>query len=99
MCCGSQSTMGGYTVMANSSASSTVKNYSRFSGEEGHVYHVASRRYSCYNCHDSHGSANLPNLLVTGRSPGINSYTRTTSGGSCAPTCHESENYSVTYPR
>ena len=88
-----------FNTYANGSASSTVKNYSRFAGEEGHVYHVVEERYSCYNCHDSHGSANRPNLLVTGRSPGINSYTRTTSGGTCAPTCHGSESYSVTYAR
>jgi predicted CXXCH cytochrome family protein len=88
-----------FDTYANSGSSSTVKNYSRFSGEEGHVYHVVSRRYSCYNCHDSHGSANLPNLLVTGRSPGINTYTRTTSGGTCNATCHGNESYSVTYPR
>ena len=88
-----------YDTYANNSAATAVKNYSRFSGEEGHGYHVGSRRYSCYNCHETHGSANLPNLLVTGRSPGINTYTRTANGGTCAPTCHGSESYSVTYPR
>ena len=88
-----------FDTYANSSSSSTVRNYSRFSGSEGHTYHVVSQRYSCYNCHETHGSANRANLLITGRSPGINSYTRTASGGSCSPTCHGSESYSVTYPR
>jgi predicted CXXCH cytochrome family protein len=87
-----------YDTYANNSASTTVKNYSRFSGSEGHGYHVSSRRYSCYNCHETHGSTR-PNLLVTGRSPGINTYTRTANGGSCNATCHGNESYSVTYPR
>jgi hypothetical protein len=88
-----------YDTYANSSSSSTVRNYSRFSGGNGHAFHVVSERYSCYNCHETHGTATLPNLLVTGRSPGLNTYTRTASGGTCAPTCHGSESYSVTYPR
>jgi len=88
-----------FNTYANSSSSSTILNYSRFAGGNGHVYHVVSQRYSCYNCHDSHGSANQPNLLVTGRSPGINTYTRTASGGTCNATCHGNESYSVTYAR
>ncbi len=88
-----------YDTYANNSASTTVKNYSRFSGENGHGYHVGSRRYPCYACHETHGTAAQPNLLVTGRSPGINTYTRTANGGTCNATCHGNESYSVTYPR
>jgi predicted CXXCH cytochrome family protein len=88
-----------YDTYANNSASNTVKNYSRFSGGHGHTYHVGSRRYPCYTCHETHGAANQPSLLVTGRSPGINTYTRTSTGGSCTATCHGSERYTVTYPR
>jgi predicted CXXCH cytochrome family protein len=88
-----------YDTYANNGATTTVKNYSRFGGGNGHAYHVGSRHYPCYTCHETHGAANLPNLLVTGRSPGINTYTRTAGGGSCAPSCHGSESYSVAYPR
>lgn len=88
-----------YDTYANSSATSTVKNYSRFGSGNGHAYHVGSLRYSCYNCHETHGATSQPFLMVTGRSPGINSYTRTAGGGSCVATCHGSESYSVAYPR
>ncbi len=90
-----------YDTYANNSASSTVKNYSRFGSNHGHAYHVGSRRYSCYTCHETHGSTTRPNLLVTGRSPGINTYTRTANDGTCAATsgCHGNESYTVAYPR
>lgn len=88
-----------YDTYANNSASTTVKNYSRFGGGNGHAYHVGSRRYSCYNCHETHGATSQPNLLVTGRSPGITTYTRTANGGSCVATCHGSESYTVRYAR
>ena len=88
-----------YDTYANNSASSTVKNYSRFGSNHGHAYHVSSRRYSCYSCHETHGATSQPNLLVTGRSQGIRTYTRTSNGGSCAATCHGSESYTVAYPR
>ena len=38
-------------------------------------------------------------LLAVGRVPGILSYLRSPSGGSCGPTCHAAESYSVNYPR
>ena len=79
-----------------------MKGYSRFNPpthSEGHTYHVGGRRYPCYACHTTHGAATLPSLLVTGRSPGINSYTRTANGGSCSPTCHGQESYTINYAR
>ncbi len=88
-----------YDTYANNSATSAVKNYSRFGSNDGHAYHVGSRRYPCYSCHETHGGSTLPNLLVTGRNPGITTYTRTASGGTCVATCHGSESYSVAYPR
>jgi nitrate reductase cytochrome c-type subunit len=88
-----------YDTYANNSASSTIRNYSRFAGGNGHTYHVGSRRYPCYACHDSHGTPGKPHLIVLGRSPGITTYTETTGGGSCRPTCHGTESYSVTYAR
>ncbi|MGB9603982.1 MAG: hypothetical protein ACPMAG_14455, partial [Limisphaerales bacterium] len=66
----------------------------------GHTYHVGNRRYPCYACHDTHGSAANKFLIVTGRNPGLNSYTMTASGGTCAPTCHGSITYnSLNYAR
>ncbi len=91
-----------YNTYANNSASSTEKGYSRFNPpawSKGHTYHVGSRSYPCYACHDSHGSTTKPHLIVTGRSPGLNSYTETSTGGSCSPTCHGTETYTINYPR
>ena len=91
-----------YDTYANDSASSTIKGYSRFnppSWSQGHTYHVGNRRYPCYSCHDSHGSATRPYLIVTGRSPGLNNYTGTSTGGTCSPTCHGSETYKINYAR
>ncbi len=92
-----------YDTYANNSASSTVKGYSRFNSprfSEGHTFHVGSRGYSCYSCHDSHGSTTNPALIVTsGRSPGLNSYSQTATGGRCSPSCHGSESYTINYAR
>jgi predicted CXXCH cytochrome family protein len=92
-----------YDTYANKDASTTIKGYSRFNlpaFEKGHTYHVGEQRFPCYACHDSHGSATKDFLIVTGRSPGLNTYTRTANGGTCAPTCHGSESYnSLNYPR
>lgn len=91
-----------YDTYANNGATSAIKAYSRFNPPaiaEGHTYHVSSQRYSCYNCHETHGSTNRPTMMVTGRSPGINTYTQTATGGSCSPTCHGSESYTLNYAR
>jgi hypothetical protein len=39
----------------------------------------------------------LPHLIVTGRNPGLNAYTHTATGGTCAPSCHGTETYNVNY--
>jgi hypothetical protein len=91
-----------YDTYANNNATDLVKGYSRFNPpgqSEGHTNHVGIRRYPCYACHQSHGSAIYPALIVSGRVPGIISYTQTTSGGSCTPTCHGSVSYSINYAR
>lgn len=91
-----------YDTYANTGASTTIMGYSRFNRpnyEEGHTFHVGERRYSCYSCHETHGSTNRPTMMVTGRNPGLNSYTQTATGGSCSPTCHGSESYSLNYGR
>ncbi|HSB81191.1 MAG TPA: cytochrome c3 family protein [Candidatus Methylomirabilis sp.] len=92
-----------YDTYANNNASNTVKAYSRFNPpafSRGHTYHVGSRQRPCYACHESHASTALPHLIVTGRNPGMRSFTETASGGSCSPTCHGNESYSsINYPR
>jgi predicted CXXCH cytochrome family protein len=93
-----------YNTYANPDASDTQQSYSRFNKgsagfDKGHAFHVGSERYPCYACHETHGSANRPGLMVTGRTPGLNNYTQTATGGSCAPTCHGSETYPINYAR
>ena len=91
-----------YDIYANDSATTTVKGYSRFNppnSSRGHTFHVGNRRYPCYACHNSHGSTTKPHLIVTGRSPGLNNYTQSSSGGTCSPTCHGSQTYQINYAR
>jgi predicted CXXCH cytochrome family protein len=91
-----------FNTYANEGASITEKGSSRFNRpaeEEGHTKHVADHRAPCYACHDSHGSATHPHLIVTGRNPGITSYTETATGGTCSPTCHGTESYRINYAR
>lgn len=88
-----------FDTYANKDASDTVKNYSRLGADHGHAFHVGDQQRPCYACHDTHASTSQSFLIVTGRNPGINTYTRTTGGGTCAPTCHDSQSYSVSYPR
>jgi hypothetical protein len=91
-----------YDVYANPNAPSSVRAASRFNSpgaEKGHAEHVGEERVPCYACHVSHGSTSLPFLLGTGRTPGLRGYTSTTTGGTCTPTCHGSENYRANYAR
>jgi hypothetical protein len=91
-----------YDTYANRSASDTLQGYSRFNRprfDRGHTFHVGEQRRPCYACHESHGSPTLPHLIVTGRSPGITSYTETSTGGTCTPTCHGAQSYTLNYPR
>ena len=91
-----------YDVYANPAAPSDVRAASRFNtpgAGKGHAEHVGEQNVPCVDCHITHGSTSLPNLLVTGRNPGIVSYTRTLDGGSCTPSCHAGSTYVVNYPR
>lgn len=91
-----------YDTYGDNGSSNTVKAYSRFNPpaeNRGHTFHVGNRRYPCYACHESHGSTALPALMVTGRSPGLTSYTQTSGGGTCSPTCHNSRSYTINYAR
>jgi hypothetical protein len=91
-----------YDVYANASSPGSVRAYSRFNEpgvDKGHAKHVDEERVPCYACHTTHGSTSLPHLLVTGRIPGIQSITVTATGGTCSPTCHDTQSYSVNYAR
>jgi hypothetical protein len=91
-----------FDVYANPSASSTVRGYSRFNppgAGKGHAEHVGEEQVPCAACHVTHGSTTQPGLIVTGRSPGIGSFTSTPTGGTCAPTCHGLESYTTNYAR
>jgi predicted CXXCH cytochrome family protein len=91
-----------FNTYANSQSTDTVWGYSRFNrpnSDKGHESHIVEERVPCYACHDSHASGTKPHLIVTGRNPGINSYTETTNGGSCSPTCHGTESYTINYAR
>jgi hypothetical protein len=91
-----------FDTYANNGATTTQWSYSRFNSpaqDEGHTKHLIDHRAPCYACHGSHGSATKPHLIVTGRNPGLNSYTETATGGSCSPTCHGTESYRINYTR
>jgi predicted CXXCH cytochrome family protein len=91
-----------FEVYADDASPSSVKAASRFNApamDAGHTKHVGEENVSCYTCHVTHGSSSQSFLLVTGRSPGLVSYTRSPNGGTCAPTCHGSESYTVNYAR
>ena len=89
-----------YDVYANPNAPAMTQSASRFNAPAtagGHAFHVGGQQYPCYSCHVTHGSTTQPFLLVTGRIPGIISFTRSASGGTCTPTCHGTETYTTNY--
>lgn len=91
-----------YDVYANRNSGASLQNASRFNApgaQVGHSGHVTGENVPCVDCHITHGSTTQPNLMVTGRNPGLNSFTRTATGGTCSPTCHGSESYRVNYAR
>jgi predicted CXXCH cytochrome family protein len=91
-----------YEVYANGSASEAVQGESRFNAPGatvGHAGHVGSNDVPCGACHVTHGSATQSHLIVTGRIPGIVSFTETPTGGTCTATCHGPATYAVNYAR
>jgi hypothetical protein len=64
----------------------------------GHAGHVGLQ-IPCYACHTTHGSTTLPHLIVTGRNPGILSYSESPTGGTCTATCHVARTYNTNYAR
>jgi hypothetical protein len=91
-----------YDVYANPNAPDPVRAASRFNAPgatKGHAEHVGALNVPCYACHVTHGAADQPHLIVTGRDPGIRSYSETMTGGTCAPTCHDPRSYTTNYAR
>lgn len=91
-----------YDVYANPNSSPATLAASRFNApgvDKGHAVHVGEEDVPCYACHVTHGSSTQPNLLVTGRVPGLVTYTRTSNGGSCTATCHDPQSYTANYAR
>jgi len=90
-----------YDVYGDAAAKPGTQRASRFNRpkEQGHAYHVGAQAIPCYACHATHGSTTLPALIVTGRTPGIASYSQDAGGGTCSPSCHVTRSYSVNYAR
>ena len=91
-----------YDVYADPSASDAVRAASRFNKpgvDKGHAEHVGEENVPCYACHVTHGAPGRSHLVVTGRSPGIISHSETIGGGTCQPTCHDSQPYTINYAR
>ncbi len=91
-----------YDVYANPAALPGTRAASRWNGPgvaNGHAEHVGAAQVPCYACHVTHGSAQQPDLIATGRNPGMIAYTSTASGGTCTTTCHAVESYTLNYAR
>ncbi len=75
-----------------------VATASRYGGHASH----AGQGLSCHACHEPHGSPKLPSLLAI-RSPGLVTYQRDASGGTCTVSCHAktppTASYRLAYPR
>ncbi len=91
-----------YEVYANPLSPDAVRGASRFNkpgATRGHAEHVGELSVPCYACHVTHGAPNRGHLIVTGRIPGITAFTETAGGGTCQPTCHAPQTYTVNYAR
>ena len=91
-----------YNVYGSASSPDPTQASSRFNkpgASMGHADHVGAQQVSCYSCHTTHGSTREAFLIVTGRSPGIMTYTATANGGTCVATCHGAQSYTVNYAR
>ena len=90
-----------WEVYGDASAPNATQQASRFNSpsDRGHADHVGAQSVPCSACHATHGSTTHAALIVTGRSPGILTYTQTAAGGTCTPTCHVTRSYTVNYAR
>ncbi len=89
-----------YDVYANPSAPLLTLQASRWNpGDNGHAKHVGGQQVPCYACHVTHGSPTQGRLIITGRTPGLVAYTASATGGTCTPTCHGTESYTLNYAR
>lgn len=87
------------TYVSPSGFSQSASRFNAPAAPNGHAFHVGERNVPCYACHDSHGSPDFPALIVTGRSPGLVSFSVNPAGGTCLQTCHGSRAYQINYPR
>ncbi len=91
-----------FDVYANPGSPDAVRAFSRFNkpgAGKGHAEHVGELNVPCYACHVTHGVPNQAHLVAIGRSPGIVSFSETTGGGTCLPSCHGSQSYTINYAR
>jgi predicted CXXCH cytochrome family protein len=90
-----------YDVYGNPASPAATLMASRFNppgATAGHAAHT-DQNVPCFACHVTHGAAFQPQLIATGRVPGIVAFTETPSGGTCTPTCHAPQSYTVGYAR
>lgn len=91
-----------YGVYGDPSSPAAVRAASRFNAPGtpgGHAEHVGTHSVPCYACHITHGTPYRGHLIVTGRMPGITDFSETPTGGTCQPTCHAPQSYTVNYAR
>ena len=89
-----------FNTYANAGSTNTVKGYSRFNPPaygKGHTFHVRGQEVPLLRLPRDPRLDDLPHLMVTGRNPGLTSYTHTATGGTCALTCHGNKTYTVNY--
>ena len=90
-----------YETYGNPASPDIVRGYSRFNtpgATKGHAEHTGAD-VPCYACHVTHGAPYQGHLIVTGRNPGIAAFIETPDGGTCQPTCHAQQSYTVNYAR
>jgi predicted CXXCH cytochrome family protein len=92
-----------YGAYADPAGSPIERSASRFNAPAspyGHAEHVGTAQVPCFACHETHGSTRQPFLIVTGRLPGLTTYTASPTGGTCTSTCHvDVKTYGINYAR
>lgn len=88
-----------FDVYASAGPNRAASRFNAPSSSRGHTFHVGGRGLTCYACHETHGSTLYPSLAAVGRSPGLTSFTRTPTGGTCSSTCHAARTWTANYGR
>jgi predicted CXXCH cytochrome family protein len=98
--CFSCHTYGAYADPAGSPIERSASRFNAPASPYGHAEHVGTAQVPCFACHETHGSTGQPFLIVTGRVPGLTSYTSSPTGGTCTSTCHvDVKTYGINYAR